>query len=1229
MPARRVRWWNGFMSGSRTVPDSNVRSSAVRSSAGGRPRRRLPFARRIEALESRALLNGTELLGTPFPLSERPIDPYRDVGIDSNSNGVTAAAWFEPLAATPGEYELVARSFTPAGVPLTGSVVVAKDSAATHGTLPRVAVAADGSYFVSWSEWNFDERIVWVRKIGSSGVPAGPAVAAAMMPNVYDWELRERPAPVDVLPDGSALLAWIGSEAEVWLREFSSTGTPADDAVLVREPTEAHDVQWPTLSLAASGGVIAWSEEESPSDYIVRGRLIDAEGALHGSTISLLDPSLSREHAPALAVRDDGSFLVVAGGAKVLAGWFDSSGTPQGEPKSLDTLGSFSFDAAPSLLQNGDRVFLGTYGASLLELGPEGSWIGSRLYFESFFGFPVAGLPLVRGENGLPILFTLGSSSNNEIELVGLPLVNLPPAVTTVDAVGSNPGSLAWSILSDAADFGPTSYDGFPYNSNETILRADPFLGPLDELQVSFSEQLDPAINWASALEISRGTRFTNLVIVPTTELDYASTYDAVTRETRVTVRRLDGQPLVPEALWQLTVKAAAVRDLAGTLLDGDKYGYPGRNAVNEGWVEPQVPANGQVPLALFTDWTFSYPDTRPGPSGVSLAPGRNDTTLAALRAEVKHEYIDPFSSSYHQAQADNIYIRQLGPDGIWDTRLRRITFDERRFRSQPAIASDEEGNFLVAWVDYQNMYPFPWSASPNQLSDGTLRIQSFSADGQPLGDIRDVADVFAGSPDRHHVHLATSTQGTAVVGWTTSQGLWLQRLDGTGGPLGTPVLAVDGTYPLPRIQNVSLGLQPDGTAMVTWRTGEDTDNWLGDILSPSQIWLRMFDVQNQPLTAPILVDESLGSQPELATAGVVRHPAAVVRSDGSLVVAWTRDDVQFEFTFPDTLRATQTNRVAWRRYSSAGQPLGTGPSLVSSVTYDFPDILHSPPTNFVTNGLPNVALGPQGDVAIGWLRGPLPSTEAGGAYDIYLRRYTSLGQAAGPSERLNATLEDPLRLYPFSEMPLTAPALRVQNDGQVLVSWRNSGYQDPYFNQMYRELTIYRQVGIPPLAGDANRDGAVGAADYAIWAAQFGQTGPDLAADFDANGEVGAADYTIWAANFGKTAGSLAGAAGVTLRVAPRESLAATAEPSFVGPLQATNHFAVTKPESTKAAQLFRSVGVVTAAAATTARVVAGDSAELASNAPTHPPSDAATLPRGSVGRKFAAAFDRVLAEF
>lgn len=61
---------------------------------------------------------------------------------------------------------------------------------------------------------------------------------------------------------------------------------------------------------------------------------------------------------------------------------------------------------------------------------------------------------------------------------------------------------------------------------------------------------------------------------------------------------------------------------------------------------------------------------------------------------------------------------------------------------------------------------------------------------------------------------------------------------------------------------------------------------------------------------------------------------------------------------------------------------------------------------------------------------------------------------------------------------------------------------------------SIYAMIyGGPALLGDANYDNLIGAADYALWAAQFGKSGLGLSADFDGNGTVGAGDYAIWAA--------------------------------------------------------------------------------------------------------------------
>ncbi|MEM1028122.1 MAG: PEP-CTERM sorting domain-containing protein [Planctomycetota bacterium] len=87
-------------------------------------------------------------------------------------------------------------------------------------------------------------------------------------------------------------------------------------------------------------------------------------------------------------------------------------------------------------------------------------------------------------------------------------------------------------------------------------------------------------------------------------------------------------------------------------------------------------------------------------------------------------------------------------------------------------------------------------------------------------------------------------------------------------------------------------------------------------------------------------------------------------------------------------------------------------------------------------------------------------------------------------------------------------------------------------------------------LAGDYNGNGVVDAADYTVWADNFGSM-VDLDADGNGDGVVDAADYTVWADNFGTgaalsqglvaipeptTAGLLAGLSGLALTARRRQ---------------------------------------------------------------------------------------------
>ncbi len=114
------------------------------------------------------------------------------------------------------------------------------------------------------------------------------------------------------------------------------------------------------------------------------------------------------------------------------------------------------------------------------------------------------------------------------------------------------------------------------------------------------------------------------------------------------------------------------------------------------------------------------------------------------------------------------------------------------------------------------------------------------------------------------------------------------------------------------------------------------------------------------------------------------------------------------------------------------------------------------------------------------------------------------------------------------SSLPLSGQTFEIVSAGGILGAFETlSGlfYNDPDSGLnlvLWPEYSADHLTLTVRLVGDAGGDGAVGAADYAAWAAQFGQTGRYLSADWNLDGTVGAADYAIWAANFGQHLGAV-----------------------------------------------------------------------------------------------------------
>jgi hypothetical protein len=202
----------------------------------------------------------------------------------------------------------------------------------------------------------------------------------------------------------------------------------------------------------------------------------------------------------------------------------------------------------------------------------------------------------------------------------------------------------------------------------------------------------------------------------------------------------------------------------------------------------------------------------------------------------------------------------------------------------QPSVAADADGDFVVVWHDYQ--YPGPPAGF-------VVQGRRFGADGTPGGPQFQVGSITTGYAYEREPSVAADADGNFVVVWSDYQGygppygflIQARRFDAHGTP-GGPQFQVSNVpdYAYERKPSVaaaahgdfSVAADPDGDFVVVWRDYQDPD---GQVIRG-----RPFASDGTPG----------GPQFQIGSASYYSEPSVASDADGDFVVVWS------DYQYPD-----------------------------------------------------------------------------------------------------------------------------------------------------------------------------------------------------------------------------------------------------------------------------------------------------------------------------------------
>ncbi|WP_109830830.1 putative Ig domain-containing protein [Reichenbachiella versicolor] len=374
----------------------------------------------------------------------------------------------------------------------------------------------------------------------------------------------------------------------------------------------------------------------------------------------------------------------------------------------------------------------------------------------------------------------------------------------------------------------------------------------------------------------------------------------------------------------------------------------------------------------------------------------------AAIASDADGDYVIAWQS-YQDGDGYGIYAQRYNASGEKQGVEFKVNQYTTGFQINPSAAMDSDGDFVIVWE----------SSSQDGSSFGVY-AQSFDANGvaQKSDDILVNTET---SSNQRHPSVGMDSDGDFVVTWQSylqdgsDYGVYAQRFQLSGDKVGGELSVntdTDGTQ-----RNPSIAVDSDGDFVIAWE-GKDSGG-LGVFAQRfSADGSKQGDINKQEISTG---DDDY------------TNPSVAMDSSGDYIIAWNGD---YYYSYDDgmgSVSIVSNNRVQLRRYNANGLPkAGRGTTIVQDIKSD------------IELGAPSAAITDTDKFVITWEQENSASVKDD---DIYAAIVESDGTNGRPFVVNTHTTG-------FQELPVVAS----DASGGFIIAWQDGSAKDGSGNGVFAQ---------------------------------------------------------------------------------------------------------------------------------------------------------------------------------